>query len=93
MPKGSKGQVVQVIGTVVDVEFPAGQLPEIYNAIEIAIGGDGKLIAEVQQHLGNNWVRALAMDTTDGLARGTAATPLEVIMSANMMVICWPIPT
>jgi F-type H+-transporting ATPase subunit beta len=63
-----------VIGTVVDVEFPAGQLPEIYNAIEIAIGGDGKLIAEVQQHLGNNWVRALAMDTTDGLARGTAAT-------------------
>jgi F-type H+/Na+-transporting ATPase subunit beta len=73
MPKGSKGQVVQVIGTVVDVEFPAGQLPEIYNAIEIAIGGDGKLIAEVQQHLGNNWVRALAMDTTDGLARGTAA--------------------
>ncbi len=74
MPKGSKGQVVQVIGTVVDVEFPAGQLPEIYNAIEIAIGGDGKLIAEVQQHLGNNWVRALAMDTTDGLARGTAAT-------------------
>jgi ATP synthase, F1 beta subunit len=74
MPKGSKGQVVQVIGTVVDVEFPAGELPEIYNAIEIAIGGDGKLIAEVQQHLGNNWVRALAMDTTDGLARGTAAT-------------------
>jgi F-type H+-transporting ATPase subunit beta len=74
MPKGSKGQVVQVIGTVVDVEFAAGELPEIYNAIEIAIGGDGKLIAEVQQHLGNNWVRALAMDTTDGLARGTAAT-------------------
>ncbi len=73
MPKGSKGQVVQVIGTVVDVEFPAGALPEIYNAIEIAIGGDGHLIAEVQQHLGNNWVRALAMDTTDGLARGTAA--------------------
>jgi F-type H+-transporting ATPase subunit beta len=74
MPKGSKGQVVQVIGTVVDVEFPAGELPEIYNAIEIEIGGDKKLIAEVQQHLGNNWVRALAMDTTDGLARGTAAT-------------------
>jgi F-type H+-transporting ATPase subunit beta len=74
MPKGSKGQVVQVIGTVVDVEFPAGELPEIYNAIEIAIGGSGKLVAEVQQHLGNNWVRALAMDTTDGLARGTAAT-------------------
>ena len=74
MPKGSKGQVVQVIGTVVDVEFAAGELPEIYNAIEIAIGGDGKLVAEVQQHLGNNWVRALAMDTTDGLARGTAAT-------------------
>jgi F-type H+/Na+-transporting ATPase subunit beta len=75
MAKGSKGRVVQVIGTVVDVEFDAASLPDIYNAIEIDMG-ETKLIAEVQQHLGNNWVRALAMDTTDGLSRGAAATDL-----------------
>jgi F-type H+-transporting ATPase subunit beta len=74
MAKGAKGQVVQIIGTVVDVEFPAESLPEIYNAIEIAVGDGRTLTAEVQQHLGNNWVRCLAMDTTDGLARGTACT-------------------
>ena len=64
------GTVKQVIGTVIDAEFPPDELPEIYNAVEI--GGDGnKLIAEVQQHLGNNWVRCLAMDSTDGLKRGS----------------------
>jgi F-type H+-transporting ATPase subunit beta len=72
MAKGAKGSVVQIIGTVVDVEFPAESLPEIYNAIEITVGDGRTLIAEVQQHLGNNWVRCLAMDTTDGLARGVA---------------------
>jgi F-type H+-transporting ATPase subunit beta len=56
----------------VDVEFPADQLPDIYEAAEIELGG-GKLVVEVQQHLGNNWVRCLAMDTTDGLARGVKA--------------------
>ena len=70
MAKGSEGTIVQVIGTVVDVEFPAESLPDIYNAVEIDIGSGKKLIAEVQQHLGNNWVRALTMDTTDGLRRG-----------------------
>ncbi|TMC00422.1 MAG: F0F1 ATP synthase subunit beta [Chloroflexi bacterium] len=74
MPKGSKGSVVQVIGTVVDVEFPAEALPGIYSAIEINQESNGnKLIAEVQQHLGNNWVRCLTMDTTDGLRRGAEA--------------------
>ncbi len=65
------GVVRQVIGTVVDVEFPPGELPEIFNALDIEMG-DGKktLVAEVQQHLGNNWVRCLALDTTDGLRRG-----------------------
>ncbi|HUS82559.1 MAG TPA: F0F1 ATP synthase subunit beta [Dehalococcoidia bacterium] len=66
------GKVVQIIGTVVDVEFPPDELPEIYNAVEIEMGG-GKLVAEVQQHLGNNWVRCLAMGTTDGLGRGAEA--------------------
>ena len=74
MAKGTKGSVVQVIGTVVDVEFPAEALPEIYNALEIDVGDGKKLVLEVQQHLGNNWVRALAMDTTDGLRRGAEAT-------------------
>ncbi len=74
MPKGTKGNVVQVIGTVVDVEFPAEGLPDIYNALELSMGDGKKLVLEVQQHLGNNWVRTLAMDTTDGLRRGAEAT-------------------
>src|SRR5581483_1416600 len=73
MAKGTKGQVVQVIGTVVDVEFPPDELPAIYNSIEIDMGTQQRLVAEVQQHLGNNWVRCLAMDTTDGLRRGADA--------------------
>src|SRR3970040_313349 len=70
MGKGSKGKLVQGIGTVVVVEFPAEELPAVYSAVEIDTGDGGKLIVEVQQHLGNNWVRCLAMDTTDGLRRG-----------------------
>ena len=53
-----------------DIEFPAGHLPGIYNAVEILREGQEPLVCEVQQHLGNNWVRAVAMTTTDGLARG-----------------------
>jgi len=64
------GYIRQVIGTVVDVEFPSGDLPDIFNAINIDLQGK-TLVAEVQQHLGNNWVRALTLDTTDGLARGS----------------------
>ena len=66
------GRVIQITGPVVDIEFPAGQLPGIYNAVEIVREGQVPLVCEVQQHLGNNWVRAVAMTTTDGLARGTA---------------------
>ena len=62
------GKVVQVLGPVVDVEFPPEQLPEIYNAIETRIDGR-QLVMEVQQHLGNDWVRAVAMSSTDGLKR------------------------
>jgi F-type H+-transporting ATPase subunit beta len=70
MTKGAIGRVVQVQGAVVDVEFSPEELPEIYGALEI--GQDGsKLVLEVQQHLGKNWVRCLAMDSTDGLRRGT----------------------
>ena len=68
----AKGKVVQIIGTVVDVEFPPEELPAIYNAVEIEMG-EGKVVAEVEQHLGNNWVRCLAMGSTDGLGRGAVA--------------------
>ena len=68
----AKGKIVQIIGTVVDVEFPPDDLPAIYNAIEVPINGS-TLILEVQQHIGNNWVRCLAFAPTDGLARGVEA--------------------
>ena len=67
------GKVVQVIGTVVDVEFPPDQLPSLFNALEIETSGD-KLTLEVEQHVGNNWVRCLALGPTEGLARGVDAT-------------------
>lgn len=70
MAKGSKGKVVQVIGTVVDVEFPAGELPEIYSAVELDNDGE-RLVLEVEQHVGNSWARCLALGATEGLARGT----------------------
>lgn len=72
MATGSKGQIVQIMGPVIDIEFPSGELPEIYYAVEIPRNG-GKLVAEVQQHLGNEWVRCVAMDATDGLRRGMEA--------------------
>jgi F-type H+-transporting ATPase subunit beta len=67
------GRVIQITGPVVDIEFPAGRLPAIYNAVEIVRGDGDKIVCEVQQHLGNNWVRSVAMTTTDGLARGVEA--------------------
>ena len=73
----NKGKIVQIIGPVVDVEFP-DKLPAIYNAItvEYDLPGQGKtkLTLEVQQHLGDNWVRAVAMSTTEGLKRGMELT-------------------
>jgi len=68
----AKGKVVQVIGTVVDVEFPPDELPGLNNAIEIKMGKD-KMVLEVQQHVGNNWVRCLSMTPTEGLQRGAEA--------------------
>jgi F-type H+/Na+-transporting ATPase subunit beta len=67
------GRVIQITGPVVDIEFPAGGLPAVYNAIEIVRGDGHRIVCEVQQHLGNNWVRSVAMTTTDGLARGADA--------------------
>jgi F-type H+-transporting ATPase subunit beta len=69
MTKGAIGKVVQVQGAVVDVEFQPDELPEIFDALEIGQNGS-KLVLEVQQHLGKNWVRCVAMHSTDGLPRG-----------------------
>ena len=77
----SNGRVVQIMGTVVDVEFPPDKLPSVYNAIEIPHDGS-KVVLEVQQHMANNWVRCLAFAPTDGLQRGMEAidtgAPLSV---------------
>ncbi|MFC2044755.1 F0F1 ATP synthase subunit beta [Chloroflexota bacterium] len=68
----AKGKVVQVIGTVVDAEFPSEELPALYSAIEI-LQDSGLIILEAQQHIGNNLVRCLALSPTDGLKRGVEA--------------------
>src|SRR5687768_14350766 len=68
------GRVIAITGPVVDIEFGQGNLPAIFNAVEIERKGADPLVCEVQQHLGNNWVRTVAMTTTDGLARGAAAS-------------------
>jgi len=85
MAKGSKGKVVQVIGTVVDVEFPADELPEIYSAVELQNDGE-KLVLEVEQHVGNSWARCLALGATEGLARGVevvdTGSPISVPVGA-----------
>ncbi|MCE2464571.1 MAG: F0F1 ATP synthase subunit beta [Dehalococcoidia bacterium] len=67
------GKIVQVIGTVVDVHFPPDELPTLFNALELDNHGE-RLILEVEQHVGNNWVRCLALGPTEGLSRGTNVT-------------------
>ncbi|TGK04853.1 F0F1 ATP synthase subunit beta [Leptospira semungkisensis] len=69
----SKGKVKQIIGSVLDIEFESGNLPEIFNALEIEAIVEGKkekIVAEVQQHIGGSAVRAIALSSTDGLVRG-----------------------
>ena len=68
-----QGKISSIMGAVVDIEFNDGGLPEIYNAVEVDRGDNKKLIVEVAQHLGDSMVRAVAMDSTDGLQRGTLA--------------------
>ena len=65
-----EGLITQVIGPVIDVEFKSGILPEIYDAIEIIVDDNNKIVAEVQQHLGENRIRSVAMSSTDGIRRG-----------------------
>jgi F-type H+/Na+-transporting ATPase subunit beta len=89
----NKGKIVQVIGPVVDVEFnPEEGLPNIFDALEInfkAAKGPVKLTLEVQQHLGGNWVRAIAMSSTEGLRRGmdviNTAAPISVPVGEGVL--------
>ena len=82
----AKGKVVQVIGSVVDIEFPAETMPALFNAIEIIKDDGAKLVLEAQAHVGNNWVRCLSFVPTDGLARGVEAVdtgePIKVPVGA-----------
>src|SRR5437879_7531491 len=71
-----KGKIVQIIGPVLDVQFEEGHLPQIYDALVVKRDGGGEVVAEVQQHLGNNWVRAVSMAATDGLRRGMEAVSI-----------------
>ncbi|MFQ5578713.1 MAG: F0F1 ATP synthase subunit beta, partial [Anaerolineae bacterium] len=90
MTKTSMGHIVRIAGPVIDVEFPPEQLPEIYYALEVDLG-EGKLplVLEVQQHLGNNAVRTVAMDSSDGLRRGTkvrnTGQPISVPVGASAL--------
>jgi len=68
------GEVVQVIGPVIDAKFPAGSVPEILHALEITSPNGETIVLEVQQHLGENVVRTIAMDSTDGIQRGATVT-------------------
>jgi F-type H+-transporting ATPase subunit beta len=81
MAKGTAGRVVQIMGAVVDVEFPPEELPEIYHALKVKRNGSD-LVLEVQQHLGNDWVRCVAMDSTDGLRRG-----VEVLDTGGLITV------
>ena len=80
------GKIVQIIGPVLDVEFDAGHLPELYNALEITgtsdTGDPIKVVAEVQQHIGRNQVRAVAMSSTDGVVRG-----MEVVDTGQAIAV------
>lgn len=75
-----KGTITQVIGVVVDVHFPE-KLPDLYTAVHTKMQGGGTLVLEIQQHLGNNTVRTIAMSTTDGLERGQEVTSTNEAIS------------
>jgi F-type H+-transporting ATPase subunit beta len=87
------GKIVQIIGVVLDIDFSGGKLPEIYTALEIprknTDGEENILIAEVQQHLGEDRIRAVAMDTTDGLVRGMqvndTGSPISVHVGSEVL--------
>ena len=94
MAKGTVGRIAQVMGAVVDVAFPPGDMPEIYYAVEVPRedgngAGAESLVLEVQQHLGNDLVRCVAMDSTEGMRRGMrvidTGAPIAVPVGPNSL--------
>ena len=84
-----EGLITQVIGPVIDVEFRSGVLPEINDSIEIIVDDNNKIVAEVQQHLGENRVRSVAMSSTDGIKRGmkviNTGEPIKIPVGKNIL--------
>ncbi len=84
-----EGFITQVIGPVIDVEFKSGILPEINDSIEIIVDDKNKIVAEVQQHLGENRIRAVAMSSTDGIKRGmkviNTQEPIKIPVGKNIL--------
>ena len=84
-----EGLITQVIGPVIDVEFASGVLPEINDAIEIIVSDTNKIVAEVQQHLGENRIRSVAMSSTDGIKRGmkviNTGEPIKIPVGKNIL--------
>ncbi len=89
----NEGKIVQIIGVVLDIDFSGGKIPEIYHALNIprktSDGAENILVAEVQQHLGEDRIRAVAMDTTDGLVRGMkvidTGKPIEIPVGPEVL--------
>ena len=84
-----EGHITQVIGPVIDVEFPSGVLPEINDSVEIINDNGTKIVAEVQQHLGENRIRTVAMSSTDGIKRGmkviNTSEPIKIPVGKNIL--------
>ncbi len=84
-----EGIITQIIGPVIDVEFKSGILPEINDSIEIIVDDNKKIVAEVQQHLGENRIRSVAMSSTDGIKRGmkviNTAEPIKIPVGKNIL--------
>lgn len=89
MTAEKEGLITQVIGPVIDVEFKLGILPEINDSIEIIVDDNTKIIAEVQQHLGENRIRSVAMSSTDGIKRGmkviNTGEPIKIPVGKNIL--------
>ena len=83
------GKVVQVIGPVIDIKFDSDSLPNLYNSIHIDLDEGKELIAEVEQHVGDDIVRCIAMEATEGLKRGMKAVntgrPISVPVGENVL--------
>ena len=89
MAEQIQGKITQIIGAVLDIKFPEGKLPKIYDAIHIAAPDGGVLTAEVAQHLGDDTVRCIAMGPTDGLVRGAEAIATGAPITVPLIRTGW----